>query len=196
MSGTPFRNFIFHSATARQLREEVQNAPLESILHPSLLRLRWLGAFTLIGHPLFYWIWHHWLPQPYENLWVRCGISALGGLLMLNWFVAEPSQPRTQHLFNAICFIQLPLFFSWMYVMNDRNAVWIASLASVVLIYFHLTDWRIAAIGSVAGFLLGGAVGKAMMPTLADQPATHLVVLGFGWFASLMLGISGANLRR
>ena len=196
MNEASFRNWISYHATARQLREEVLHAPLESILHPSLLRLKWLGAFTLIGHPLFYWIWHYWLPQPYENLWVRCSISALGGLLMLNLFIAEPSQPRTQHLFNAICFIQLPLFFSWMYVMNERNAVWIASLAAVVLIYFHLTDWRIAAAGSIAGFLLGGSMATAMMPAAGNQPTTHLVVLGFGWFAGLMLGISGANLRR
>lgn len=196
MNGATLREKILHHATARQLRDEVLNAPLESILHPSLFRLKWLGVFTLLGHPLFYWIWHDWMPQPYENLGVRCGISMLGGLLTLDWFAAEPSQPRTQRLFNAVCFIQLPLFFSWMYVMNERNDVWIASLASVVLIYFHLTDWRIAATGSIAGFMLGTAIAQAMRPAGVVQSGTHLVVLGFGWFAGLMLGISGANLRR
>ena len=33
------------------------------ILHPSPWRLRWLGLFTLVGHPLFGWIWGHWLPK-------------------------------------------------------------------------------------------------------------------------------------
>jgi len=196
MNGMTFKERLLHNPTARQLREEVLNAPLEPILHASILRLKWLGAFSLIGHPLFYWMWHFWLPQPYENLWVRLGISASGGLLMLNWFAAQPSQARTQHLFNAICFIQLPLFFSWMYLMNDRNAVWLASLSAVVLIYFHLTDWRIAAAGSVAGFAAGTVLAMASGMKVGVQPETHLVVLAFAWFAGLMLGISGANLRR
>jgi two-component system CAI-1 autoinducer sensor kinase/phosphatase CqsS len=196
MNTQAFREWLLHHATARQLREEVLNAPLESILHPSVLRLKYLGAFSLIGHPLFYWIWSAWLPQPYENLWIRCAISVMGGLLMLDWFASEPSLARTQNFFNVVCFIQLPLFFSWMYVMNDRNAVWIASLSAVVLIYFHLTDWRIAAAGSIAGFMLGTALADGMTRSATLQPATHLVVLAFGWFAGLMLGISGANLRR
>ena len=192
MNTQAFREWLLHHATARQLREEVLNAPLESILHPSVLRLKYLGAFSLIGHPLFYWIWSTWLPQPYENLWIRCAISVMGGLLMLDWFASEPSLARTQNFFNVVCFIQLPLFFSWMYVMNDRNAVWIASLSAVVLIYFHLTDWRIAAAGSIAGFMLGTALADGMTRSATLQPATHLVVLAFGWFAGLMLGISGA----
>lgn len=196
MNGVTFKDRLTHHPAVRQLREEVLNAPLEPILHASILRLKCLGAFSLIGHPLFFWIWHVWLPQPYENLWIRLGISASGGLLMLNGFAAEPSHPRTQHLFNAVCFIQLPLFFSWMYVMNDRNAVWIASLSAVVLIYFHLTDWRIAALGSLAGFVLGTAMATFMNSMVGFQPATHLVVLAFAWFAGLMLGFSGANLRR
>ncbi|MBK7508672.1 MAG: HAMP domain-containing histidine kinase [Comamonadaceae bacterium] len=196
MNTQAFREWLLHHATARQLREEVLNAPLESILHPSVLRLKYLGAFSLIGHPLFYWIWSTWLPQPYENLWIRCAISVMGGLLMLDWFASEPSLARTQNFFNVVCFIQLPLFFSWMYVMNDRNAVWIASLSAVVLIYFHLTDWRIAAAGSIAGFMLGTALADGMTRSATLQPTTHLVVLAFGWFAGLMLGISGANLRR
>ncbi len=124
-----------HHAGLRRLREEMLNAPLESILHPSSARLKWLGAFSLVGHPLFYVIWHFWLPQPYENLWLRCGMSLLGILLMLDRVSKASSSPGTQYLFIAITFIELPLFFSWMYVMNGHNAVWIASLATVVLFY-------------------------------------------------------------
>ena len=190
--------WLLDHATARQMREELLHAPLESILHPSQMRLKMLGAFTLIGHPLFYWIWHVWLPQPYENPWVRGGIALLGALLMLDSIAGKPSSARTQHLFNAVCFIQLPLFFSWMYMMNDRNAVWLASLVSGTVIYYHLTDWRIAAAGSLAGFVLGTALagGPAGPATFAAQPTTHMVALAFAWISGLMLGLSGANLRR
>jgi len=188
--------WLLDHATAKRLREEVLLAPLEHILHPSQIRLKSIGVFSLIGQPLFFWIWSVWLPQPYENFWMRCGMALLGALLMLNRFSSAPSSRSTQHLFNAIAFIELPLFFSWMYVMNDHNAVWIASLATVVLCYFHLTDWRIAAAGSIAGFLIGTTLAGAMTPAGTTQPVAHLVVLAFAWLTGMMLGLSGANLRR
>ena len=39
----------------------------------------------------------------------------------------RPQSTRTQRLYNLICFIQLPLFFSWMYAMNAYDGVWLAS---------------------------------------------------------------------
>lgn len=102
--------WLLQHTTARRLGEEVLQAPLESILHPSQIRLKWLGAFSLIGHPLFYWIWHDWLAQPYENFWLRCGIGLLGAPLMLDRVAGSPASHATQHLFNAVCFIQLPCF--------------------------------------------------------------------------------------
>ena len=50
------------------LKKEVVTAPLIPVLHPSPLRMKGLGLFTLLGHPLFYYLWAVWLPQPYENL--------------------------------------------------------------------------------------------------------------------------------
>lgn len=57
MNGVTFKDRLTHHPAVRQLREEVLNAPLEPILHASILRLKCLGAFSLIGHPLFFWIW-------------------------------------------------------------------------------------------------------------------------------------------
>lgn len=177
--------------------------PIESILHPSPRRLKLLGAFTLIGHPLFYWIWHDLLPQPYENLGARLAMAALGIPLLLDGVAQRPQSTRTQRIYNLICFIQLPVFFCWMYAMNGYNGVWLASVAAMVVIYFHLTDWRIAAVASIAGFALGTTLGEwqaialeghALMPLPVASSAT--VVLAFAWFAGLMLGLSGANLRR
>ena len=106
-----WRRLIRHPLLQR-MRHELLQAPLESILHASRKRLQWLGGASLIGQPLFYWIWAVWLPQPYDNLGVRCAVGLLGGLLMLNALANHPTSSRTEHAFNAICFIQLPLFFS------------------------------------------------------------------------------------
>ena len=57
--------------------------PLEPILHPSTRRIQGLGWITLIGHPLFFWIWGYWLVQPYESFILRMFISVLGIVLLL-----------------------------------------------------------------------------------------------------------------
>ena len=66
-------------------------------------------------------------------------------------------QPRTPPsrlaaaIFTIIFWITLPWFFSWMYFCNSGNTVWLASLGAMFLIYYHLTDWRIATLGIVSG---------------------------------------------
>lgn len=174
----------------RRAFEQTLTAPVEPILHASPRRLKLLGAFTLVGHPLFYWAWHVIWPQPYENLLLRLATALLGVPLLLDAVSGNPSSPLTRKTFAVVAFVQLPLLFSWMYQMNGHSTIWLATLCTGVLIYFHLTDWRIAAAGSVIGCALG-QVSATHFP-----PGEHLVVLAFGWIAGLLLGLSGANLRR
>lgn len=123
---------------------------------------------------------------------MRCAMGVLGVPLMLNAVAENPHGLRTVLFFNMACFIQLPLFFSWMYAFNGHNDVWLASAAAVIVVYFHLTDWRIAAVGTLIGFLLGTLLGGEGEPL----PPQGLVIFVFFWVAGLMLGLSGANLRR
>ena len=73
----------------RWLREEVVTAPLVPVLHPSPLRMKGLGLFTLLGHPLFWFVWAVWLPQPYENLPLRLFTASLG----LLQYIPLPNRP-------------------------------------------------------------------------------------------------------
>ena len=119
----------------------------------------------MLGHPLFYWIWAKLLPQPYENLWLRLLMSALGvSLLVFPQHHGQPAQQVRGHVFTAIFWITLPWFFSWMYFCNNGNTVWLASLAAMFLIYYHLTDWRMATLGSVSGMLVGWLLFQAAGP--------------------------------
>ena len=61
------------------LKEEVVTAPYVPVLHPSPVRMKGLGLFTLFGHPLFWFVWAVWLPQPYENLPLRVVASGPQG---------------------------------------------------------------------------------------------------------------------
>ena len=132
----------------RWLLDEIVHAPLEPILHPSRSRLQWLGAFTVLGHLSFAWIWGYLMPQPFESVPLRVAVACLGIPLLFNTINRDLSSPLTIWTFCVISWLQLPLFFSWMYWMNGGNAVWFSSMACMLVIYYHLTDWRLATVGA------------------------------------------------
>jgi two-component system, CAI-1 autoinducer sensor kinase/phosphatase CqsS len=180
---------------------EVVRPLLEPVLHPSRWRIRALGLSTSVGHPLFYWVWGKLLPQPYESLWLRLLMGALGlSLVAFPRLGATPPSRISAAIFTAIFWVTLPLFFSWMYFCNGGNTVWLASLGAMFLMYYQLTDWRIATLGSVSGlaiaWVLFNAFGPAMPEMPLEQLLTSVVVLSFSWFMGLVLGISSSNLRR
>jgi len=185
---------------SRHLLAQGIPSPLEPILHPSPWRLRLLGLSLLLGNPLFGWIWSSWLIQPYENAWLRGLMSALGGVLMLPPVISDLSSPVTRVLVPMITWIELPFFFSWMYLNNAGGAVWLSSTCAMILIYYHLTDWRIATVGTVSGALVAWGLLSWLAPHgphLANLgSAVDAVVIAFSWSCAILLGLSSANLRR
>ena len=179
---------------------EVVRPLLEPVLHPSQWRIRALGLSTAIGHPLFYLLWTKWLPQPYESLWQRLSISVMGLCLILPWISATPPSRSSAAVYSVIFWITLPVFFFWMYLSNGGTEAWLGSMATMFLIYYQLTDWRLATVGSVSGLALGWllfqAFGPDVPPFTPEKIATHVAVLGFSWYMGLVLGISTSNLRR
>ena len=184
----------------QRLREEVQLAPLEPILHPSPRRLWWLGLSFFSGNALFAWIWSIWLPQPYESLPLRIMASLLGYSLMTHRVNNDPSSALAQGVFGLVFWLELPVLFSWMYLCNSGNTVWLATMAAMVLIYYHVTDWRLATLGTITGGLLALTAFYLVGPTVPlvaeNQRATHAVVFAFAWSIALVLSLSSANLRR
>lgn len=177
-------------------------SPLEPILHPSPWRLRLIGLSLLLGNPLFGWIWSSWLVQPYESPWLRGVMSALGGVLMLPPVISDLSSPVTRVIVPVITWIELPFFFSWMYLNNAGGMVWLSSMCAMILIYYHLTDWRIATVGTVSGALVAWGLLSwlphlgAPLAGLANLGAVDAVVIAFSWGCAILLGLSSANLRR
>lgn len=174
---------------------------VEPVLHPSRWRIRALGLSCAIGHPLFYAIWTNWVPQPYERLWQRLAVSLLGLLpLALPSLQAQPPSRTATIVLSAMFWITLPVYFTWMYLCNERNAVWFATMCAMFLIYYQLTDWRIATIGIASGLVAGWGLfaiaGPPLPPTSIENTITHGVVFSFAWSMGLILGISSSNLRR
>ena len=182
------------------LRDEVVNAPLEPILHPSSSRMWWLGLSIFAGNAVFAWIWSVWLPQPYENLVIRAIASVMGFSLMLRQINHDPESILAQRVFSVVFWLELPVFFSWMYLCNSGNPVWLATAASMVLIYYLVTDWRLATVGTITGFLVSLIIFRLVGPTVAPIPEghefIHAVVFTFTWSIALLLNLSSANQRR
>lgn len=196
-----FNRLWLHSMRTRFSRwiaDRILDAPLEPILHPSQTRLRWLATFTFLGHLIFGAIWLLWLPQPYENVAIRCGLSLLSLAYILPAVTRDLSSPRSSWVFGMATWVQLPWFFAWMFFMNDANAVWLASLSAAILVYFHMTDWRIAAVGTLAGLAAGAVLASLTIDHAMDfyLPMEQYVVISFSYFMGWMLGFSSANLRR
>ena len=174
--------------------------PLVPILHPSPWRLRLFGLALAVGNPLFGWIWSNWIPQRYESVLLRGLMTALGVVLMFPWLTRNLASPTTRFVVAAIAWIELPLFFSWMYFSNGSGVAWLASVSAMILIYHHLTDWRIASTGVVLGGLVAWTLFQRFAPNdfYLNSPERLLdgVVIAFSWGCALLLGLSSANLRR
>ncbi len=188
------------SHVKRTVRDGVIDAPLEPILHPSRWRLRWIGIFLCLGHPLFNVLWTYVLPQHWESLGLRlllaaCAVPLIGGLGEL-----PLDSRRVKLAFNVFCWVQLPVFFGWMYLVNCGNTVWLASMVAAVFIYYHAVDWRLATIGLITGWLVAFILflifGPEVPPWTAEHAQTDLVVVAFAWTTAVTLGFSSANLRR
>jgi two-component system, CAI-1 autoinducer sensor kinase/phosphatase CqsS len=182
------------------LRAELVVAPLEPVSYPSPQRLWWVGLSILLGNALFAWTWQVWLPQPYENLTLRLIASLLGCSLMAPQVSKYLGDALAQSLFGLVLWLELPLFFSWMYLCNSGSTVWLATMAAMLLIYYHLTDWRLATLGSITGALLAWGLfqflGPAVAPIPESQHAIHAMVLAFAWLIALELSLLLAHLRR
>lgn len=188
------------TVATRKFVNEVLRTPLEPILHPSPWRLKWLGVFTLVGHPIFGFLWSTSYPQPYESWNLRLLIGLLGIPLISNKLSRDLESNLTQQATTLILWITLPLFFFFMFLQNDGNTLWWISCCCMVLIYYHLTDWRIATIGVTTGLFVAWFFYKILAAPgdtlLIKDFSQFIIVFGFSWFSALLLGASSANLRR
>ncbi|HYF16522.1 MAG TPA: HAMP domain-containing sensor histidine kinase [Ramlibacter sp.] len=184
----------------RWLKEEVAAAPLAPVRHASPMRVRGLGLAMAMGHPLSWWIWTSVLPQPHDHFGLRLAAASLGLLLMSPRVAYAPYSRRTGLVFSLVMWFGLPFVFGWMYLCNGGESAWLAQAAAMVLVYYAVTDWRLATVGLVlaaaVNAILFSAFGPEAPPVSETRALTDLVVLSSATLAGLLLGLSAANLRR
>lgn len=183
----------------RWLLDEIVHAPLEPILHPSAVRLRALAVSVLVGNLVFLVLWSCAFVQPFESPLIRVVMALLGLCFLPAFLHRDSTSRRSAWTYSVTCWLVMPAFFFWMYGMNNGNTVWLASVSSMLLIYYNLTDWRLATLGSVTGLLaamllteLSDRSSIAAMKHFGEGP----LVVGFAWGSAFLLGVSSANLRR
>jgi two-component system CAI-1 autoinducer sensor kinase/phosphatase CqsS len=163
--------------------------------------MKGLGLFTLFGHPLFWFVWAVWIPQPYENLALRLFTAFTGLLLLSKRISSDPTSRLSGYVFTAVFWFELPFLFSWMYLCNGGNQAWLASMAAMILTYYFATDWRIATLGLTAGGVIARILFEfwgppVALPMTTDILLTNTMVIAFCVSMGLLLGVSSANLRR
>jgi two-component system, CAI-1 autoinducer sensor kinase/phosphatase CqsS len=175
--------------------------PLEPILHRSVVRIRFAGGLYIAGNFIFLWVWGSWLQQPYESLALRVA-NAILGLVMLLLVNEKNLESRiTEFIYSAVVWVEFPLFFSWMLLCNHANDVWLATCVGIIILYYQMTDWRLASTGLLLG--LGVAIGlSVVLPALGlmkamsyQLPSEAWVILFCAWFVGLVQGLSSAKLR-
>jgi two-component system, CAI-1 autoinducer sensor kinase/phosphatase CqsS len=188
--------FCKQQALFKRLKEEIFDPEIETVLHPSAFRFKMLGYLTVVGQILFWFIWAVVLPQPYENIYVRLLLALLG----IRIFFETPKYSEAHkgsHKYTYVAYtLQLPVFFTWMFWMNHGNAVWLGSMAAMVLIYYHFTDWRLATIGLIVGVPIATGIAYLQLNGLSEFPADSAAVLAFCFVVAIAFGASNANLRR
>lgn len=129
-----------------------------------LTKLQYVGLLGVVGHPLYYFIWAHVFPQPYESLPLRALCIAL--FLPLVFSMRLKGKPwLLPYSFVAIT-IGLPFLFSYMYLMNGANLVWSESLLGSVIIVYHF-----GVVFATCSLLVGGALA-GLFYSISHAPLT------------------------
>lgn len=177
-------------------------APVESVKDQSLFKGQAVSLAFVIGHPFYYWAWTHWFPQPYESLAWRlvCACLAAAALIAIRAFGAQ--DPRAGFIYGIATAAGSVVLASWFYVANGSDAVWLASLVALTIIYFSLTDWRIAIgvtlISYAAATVLVPALGIGVWQTAAPEHpfgTRDWLILGFALGVSILSRYTDTSMR-
>ncbi len=110
-----------------------------------------LGLIGVLGFPLYYFVWHDFFPQSYENL----GLRLVGMALCLPILFAGYWPSRWRRFLPLYTYIvllyALPFFFTYMLLMNQGATVWLLSALIAVFAMALMLDWLNLIIHFVVG---------------------------------------------
>jgi two-component system CAI-1 autoinducer sensor kinase/phosphatase CqsS len=178
--------------------EQTFLSPVQWLVEATSARLMWLGAFVMVLNPFFYWIFTYYA-HINDNFLARAILCTSGLLVLLTGFSKLWKKNWAIVFLVLMTWFQLPVFSLWMYLANDGLDVWLATSLAFILIFHIVTDWRVASIGTLLGYLVVGVLWWSLEepPTISETTwVLHLIMLIFVWSSAIMLNISSASRRQ
>lgn len=163
-------------------------APIESITDQSVFKGLAFSAALMVGHPLFYWAWTRGYPAKYESLEWRLVCSALGAAALVAIRAWGPSDTRAITIYLIATAAGTVGLASWFFVASGAGPIWLASLAAMTMVYFSLTDWRIAIVVTPLAYVLAYLLVPAMGIGVWSDPEAVLTKRPFDFKDSAVLG--------
>ena len=178
--------------------EQTFLSPVQWLVEATSARLMWLGAFVMVLNPFFYWIFTYYAHTT-DNLIARATLSTSGLLVLLTGFSKLWKKTWAIVFLVLMTWFQLPVFGFWMYLANNGLDVWLATSLCFILIFHIVTDWRVATIGTLLGYLVVGVLWWLLKepPQITNTSwVLHFLMLIFVWSSAIMLNISSASRRQ
>jgi two-component system CAI-1 autoinducer sensor kinase/phosphatase CqsS len=151
-----------------------------------------VGWVAFVGFPLYGWIWSALYPQQYENF----GLRGLGMALAVPMICARKMQ--NQRWLEAYFCLALtymgPLFFTFMFLMNDGSSVWAQSLLIAVVALF-LFDGLFATLSWLSGTALAYLAYGLVQGHFGVPDTAVLVNLPIDLFAILLVSVTKVSRR-
>jgi len=177
-------------------------APLELVKDQSRVK-SWVFAFALtFGHPIYHWAWSELSPQPYDSLTWRSVASALGLLALFAMLRFGIEDRRAAVAYGVATAFGTVVLSAWFYVANGGNAVWLASLVALTMLYYTLTDWRLATVVTVVAYAAAYFLVPLMKVGVWSSGAEHEVfdidawlILGFAIAMSILTRYTDMSLQ-
>ncbi len=178
--------------------EQTFLSPVQWLVEATSARLMWLGAFVMVLNPFFYWIFTYYAHTT-DNFVARATLSTSGLLVLLTGFSKLWKKTWAIVFLVLMTWFQLPVFGFWMYLANNGLDVWLATSLCFILIFHTVTDWRVATIGTLLGYIAVGFLWWLLKePPIISKTSwvLHLLMLIFVWSSAIMLNISSASRRQ
>ncbi|UJJ56743.1 sensor histidine kinase [Rhodanobacter thiooxydans] len=118
-------------------------------------RMALLGALAVVAQPLFYVVFGILFPQPHENLWLRLVIVLLGLPIVLEPVIPPKWRRHLPIYWLLYITATLPLFSTYMLLMNGISAAWLAYQVAAIMLVFMLFDARAGLLSVFVGCGLG-----------------------------------------
>ncbi len=104
------------------------------------LKFKVIGVLGVCGFPLFFFVWHDFYPQPYENFWLRLILAGMCGIFLINNYLPDKITAYAPIYAYITSILVLPFFFTFMLLKNDANLAWQMSSMCAVLYLVLIFD--------------------------------------------------------